>query len=316
MQPQRRCGRRSEVTERVIVAVNGGPESEAALDWAIGRARRHPVALDVTSIIPLGSAGSPRTGGQELPAYEEVLTDAVQRVEREAPGTATTGYLRRGDVRGELVSASARTDLLVIGAHEPRGIFHGILPHQIAAATCAPVAIAPAHWISRGGPVVVGADDDETSGVALDRAAAEAEQLGRPLVIVHAWRIPAGLLPGVLGLGPDPYAIVEVDHEQILQRCAGTVLRSHPGVELETRLREGPAAVELVELAASADLLVVGTHRLGTVPALLLGSVTHDVLISMPCPVLAVPHPDEEPVHRRSAATRTFPPKESGLDLY
>jgi nucleotide-binding universal stress UspA family protein len=309
-------GTKAEVAgEKVILAVNGGPESDAALCWAIERAKRHRVELDVLTVVPLGPnrpAGSDR---HVLPAYERVLTEAVERAVREAPGTTVTGFVRRGDVRRELLAASARADLLVMGAHEPRGIFHGILPHQVAAATRGCVVVVPAGWMPRAGPVLVGADDDETSRIALQRAADEAEQTVRPLEIVHVWRMAAAMLPGVNGVSADPSASVKVAHEQILQGCATAVRRSHPGLEVRTRLREGPAALELVELAASADLLVVGTHRHGTVPGLLLGSVAHDVLINLPCPVLVVPHPDEEPLHRRLAA-REFAPDESESDLY
>ena len=304
------------MAERVIVAVNGGPESDAALDWTIERAKRHRVVLDVLTIVPLGAAQPPGGHRYALPAYERLVTEAVERVEREAPGTSVTGFVRRGDVRGELLSTSARTELLVIGAHEPRGIFHGILPHQVAAATRSPVVIVPAGWKPRGGAVVVGADDDETSRVALHRAADEAQQLDRPLVILHAWRVAAALLPGVDGVSADPSASVHGAHEQILQRCAAAAQHSHPRLSVQLRLREGSAAVELVESAASADLLVVGTHRHGTIPGLLLGSVAHDVLITLPCPVLVVPHPDEEPLHRWLALHDASVVDEAERDLY
>jgi nucleotide-binding universal stress UspA family protein len=285
-----------------MVAVNGGPESEAALAWAVERARQRPVVLDVITVVPL----APRAADADaflLPAYEQVLTDAVQRAERDAPGTVVTGFVRRGDARSELLYASTRADLLVVGAHEPAGVFHGILPHQVAAAASCPVVVAPAGRAPRGGSfVVVGVDEDDTAMAALDRAAVEADRLGHRLVLVHAWRIPAALLPGLVGLRPDPYTTVRTTHERILERCAETVRSAHPGVELRTMLREGPAAVEIVEVAASADLLVVGTHRRGTIPGLLIGSVAHDVLIAMPCPVMVVPHPDDAPLHQRVAA--------------
>jgi hypothetical protein len=40
------------------------------------------------------------------------------------------------------------------------------------------------------------------------------------------------------------------------------------------------------------------------IPGLLIGSVAHDVLISMPCPVMVVPHPDDAPRHRRMTGAR------------
>ena len=45
-------------------------------------------------------------------------------------------------------------------------------------------------------------------------------------------------------------------------------------------------------------------------------SLPRDVLINLPCPVLVVPHPDEEPLHRRLATARKSASDESELDLY
>jgi len=307
------------MVEKIVVAVNGGAESEAALTWALARAKTAPAALDITTVIEMSSSAPPDAEQTLRPLYEEVLREAVQRAEAEAPGVATTGSIRRGTPRLELLYASARADLLVVGTHEATGVFHGILPHQLAAAARCAVVVVPAKWRSTAGPVVAGANDDETSQVALDVAAREAERLGRELLVVHTWHIPATNLLGRIGIGPDPHSTVGVKHQEILDRCVARISEKHPDLTVRAQLIEGPAALELVNAAESADLIVVGTHRRGAVPGLLLGSVTHDVLVNMPCPVMVVPHPDEEPLRvrlDRASERATAEGREPDLDLY
>ncbi|WP_108248597.1 universal stress protein [Planctomonas deserti] len=307
------------MVEKIVVAVNGGAESDAALSWAIERAKSAPAALDITTVIEMSNQAPPDAEQTLRPLYERVVQDAVQRAEAEAPSVASSGSIRRGTPRQELLYASARADLLVVGTHEATGVFHGILPHQLAAAARCAVVVVPAKWTSQAGPVVVGANDDDTSQVALDVAAREAERLGRELLVIHTWHIPAANLLGRIGIGPDPHSTVGVKHQEILDRCVARIAERHPNLPVRAQLLEGPAALELVNAAESADLIVVGTHRRGAVPGLLLGSVTHDVLVNMPCPVMVVPHPDEEPLRvrlERASEKATAEGREPDLDLY
>jgi nucleotide-binding universal stress UspA family protein len=307
------------MVEKVVVAVNGGSESDAALSWALARAKTSPTALEITTVIEMSSAAPPDAEQTLRPLYEQVLRDAVQRAETVVPSVTTSGSIRKGSPRTELLYASASADLLVVGTHEATGVFHGILPHQLAAAARCPVAVVPAKWTASGGPVVVGANDDDTSQVAIDVAAREAKRLGRELRVVHTWHIPASNLLGRIGIGPDPHSTVGAKHQEILDRSVARVTESYPDLTVRASLLEGPAALELVNAAESADLVVVGTHRRGAVPGLLLGSVTHDVLVNMPCPVMVVPHPDEEPLHvrlDRASKEAAAEGREPDLDLY
>ncbi len=281
------------MTEKVVVAVDGSPGSEAALDWAIERARTTPVEFELTTVIDLGFSPTKAAESSVRPTYERVLADAASRIEAALPGTIALSTLRRGAPRRELAFASAKADLLVIGTHEPTGVFHGILPLQLAAASTCPVVVVPAKWAPRNGAVVIGIDDDETSLLALSFAAAEAARLGTSLKLVHTWSIPYPLMINPYGLTADALDMSEDFHKLVLDRAIEQVGREFPDLVVHPILRQGSPATVLVEVAETAELLVVGTHRRGVIPAMLLGSVSHNVLVNVPCPVVVAPHPEE-----------------------
>ncbi|HEX9226452.1 MAG TPA: universal stress protein [Arthrobacter sp.] len=60
------------------------------------------------------------------------------------------------------------------------------------------------------------------------------------------------------------------------------------GVTVTVDVVQGKAAAVLLQEAANADLLVVGSHGLGGFAGLLLGSVSTQVFHHAPCPVLVV----------------------------
>ncbi|HUG53647.1 MAG TPA: universal stress protein, partial [Vicinamibacteria bacterium] len=70
------------------------------------------------------------------------------------------------------------------------------------------------------------------------------------------------------------------------------------GVALTCEVREGNIVTTIVDVAAQADVLVLGTHGRDEFEKLVLGSVAEKVLHKAPCPVLAVPRPDVAPPPR------------------
>ena len=286
------------MVERVIVAVDGGPASRAALNWALARAEHVPLHLELTTVVELGwsPVGGPEDDFQ--PVYERAVAEASRYVAQNFPEVKATSVVRRGAPVDELVRASADADLLVIGTNKTSalvGAVHGTLPLRLAAhATCA-VAVIPAEWVQRGEKVVVGIEDDGTMDAPLEFAVAEATRGDVPLELVHAWSIPATL--GVDFGAAVPFDALLEAHEDIVLRAFERVRSGHPTIALSTTLLQGAAAPALVEAAATAALLVVGTHGRGAVAGLILGSVSHDVLLNMPCPVIVVPR------SRRAAET-------------
>jgi len=280
------------MVEKVIVAVDGGPASRAAVEWVLERALTGPLLLELTTVVELGWAPA---GGAEDDfhlVYERAISEAGRRVHEAAPSIKKTSVVRRGIPVDELVRASATGDLLAIGTNKTgfmAGAVYGTLPLRLAAHSRCPLFVIPANWTARDGPIVAGMEDNTSSDVALDFAAREASRLGETLVIVHAWTIPAtlGLDDGAM----IPFDALREAHEEILARAAERIRTEHPDLSVSVVLEQGPAAQALVDASREASLLVVGTHGRGAIAGLILGSVSHDVLMNLPCPVAVVPRP-------------------------
>jgi nucleotide-binding universal stress UspA family protein len=142
------------------------------------------------------------------------------------------------------------------------------------------------------GRVVVGVDGSEASAAALRFAAEEARLRGGTLVAVHAWTFmpPAAVGdPGVI-----PVAAVTLMEDLEAERAAATALVEESvadvlgDAEVEVLAAEGSAGEVLVEAAAGADLVVVGSRGRGGLKSALLGSVSGHVANHAPCPVVIV----------------------------
>jgi nucleotide-binding universal stress UspA family protein len=157
--------------------------------------------------------------------------------------------------------------------------------HLAEEAPC-PVVLVPRGWTPGTGPVVAGATDDGTDAAALAFAADEAETLGRPLRLVHVWRISQVVTPMFTwALDSSP---LRAEHAARLARCEAGVKDRRPGLEVSTELVHGEASVEVVSAGAGAELVVVGSHGWSRVDRVLLRSVGRALAERPPCPVAVV----------------------------
>lgn len=145
------------------------------------------------------------------------------------------------------------------------------------------------------GRIVVGVDGSKPSQAALEWAAAEAALRGGTVVAVHAVAVPVmtGFATGVALAEPaylQPGGPLEAAADRLLNEAVER-LAPHPAVKVLTRVEEGPAASVLLEMAADADLLVLGCRGRGGFRGLLLGSTTQACIHHSPCPtaLLRVP---------------------------
>ncbi len=164
------------------------------------------------------------------------------------------------------------------------------------------------------GDIVVGVDDSPGARKALAWAVTEARLRGAVLRVVHVhrdeeWEAPLyfpsqhalpGLPTGSVGEPSSAELAGVVQAQEVLREAArgraeelvdkllGEV--GVAGIEVQpTVVRQRHPADALVELSSDADLLVVGSRGRGGFRELVLGSVTHALVLHAACPVVVVP---------------------------
>lgn len=136
--------------------------------------------------------------------------------------------------------------------------------------------------------IVVGVDTSDAARRALQWALEEAKLRGATLEAVHVWQLPV-FAATPLGSFPVDTGDFEADAQKVFDELLDAVEEQAPGVDVERTFVAGHPASKLVELAADADLLVVGTRGHGGFAGLLLGSTSQQVTHHAPCPVVIVP---------------------------
>jgi nucleotide-binding universal stress UspA family protein len=145
---------------------------------------------------------------------------------------------------------------------------------------------------------VVGVDGSTASIEALRWAVAEAQAHGGGDVrAVLVWAAPYG--PLMSGMASEPYpvpdaTIIEQEAKQRLTNVIEAVGNTSP-VEVQGELLEGQPSAVLLELSHRSDLVVVGSRGHGGFGALLLGSVSAQVVRHAHCTVVVVRPADPDP---------------------
>jgi nucleotide-binding universal stress UspA family protein len=145
--------------------------------------------------------------------------------------------------------------------------------------------------------VVVGLDGSDHAHAALRFALGEASRRGHRLDVVAVWDVPVTLYPHALVLDAEPF---EAHADEILGQAVEAIAEwGADGVDVRTHRMRGDAATQLLDIAADAELLVVGARGAGGFAGLLVGSVADRCVHAAGVPVAVVRSRAEAPGARR-----------------
>jgi nucleotide-binding universal stress UspA family protein len=136
------------------------------------------------------------------------------------------------------------------------------------------------------GRIVVGVDGSSSSEEALRWALGQARLTGRPVEAVISWSV---LVDYGLGrAGPVPAVDWEGMATRALQETVAAAVDPDDSDRVSQRVLMGYPARVLLDAAAEAALLVVGSRGRGGFRGMLLGSTSQNVVARAPCPVVVV----------------------------
>ncbi|MGO4227648.1 universal stress protein [Arthrobacter sp. YAF34] len=278
------------MSKAIVVGINGSAGSDAALTWALQRAARD--RLPVIAIHAVDDRWlSPDFQYHELirESGMELLQKAQASAGEQAPDVKVDIELRHGGGGSVLRDISKEAAVIVVGGHEKRRIDGGPMTDralQVVAASECPVAVIPAKPGTGAKGVVVGVDGSEESLQAVAFAAAEADLGGDELSVVLAFKSPARWLEKQMPSSGLAETLVEENRIVLAESVAG-LGDKYPDLVVHQRLETNTEpAKALVDIAADARLLVIGSRGRGGLSRTVLGSTAHAVLLNVPCPTI------------------------------
>jgi nucleotide-binding universal stress UspA family protein len=140
--------------------------------------------------------------------------------------------------------------------------------------------------------IVVGVDGSEQSGEALGWAVRMAQGMGSEVIAVYAIAEPIWLVESYVTIPPpqfDPAWRREMQKAFEEHWCRPL---KEAGVKFRTIMEDGRPASVINDVADrfNADVIVLGRRGRGGVAELVLGSVSHELVLHSKRPVLLIPH--------------------------
>ncbi|HEX6351398.1 universal stress protein [Actinophytocola sp.] len=284
-----------DTSERpVLVGVDGSASALQATSWAAREARRRAAPLRLVHVYHLTPVRHPRKVTPPPDYHAAVLdqgrhwlTEARETAHRSVPDLPVETDLHAGVPADVLITESRTARLVVLGSRGLGG-FAALLVGSVAVALSAhghcPVVVVRSA-APDGGPVVVGDDGSELSDAALTFAFDAAAARGVPLVAVHTWLDVN--MAGTWTLLPDTidWDWLQAQEQKRLTERIALWKDRYPQVHVRPVVVRDSPAHALLDYAASAQLVVVGSRGRGVFAGLGLGSVSQTLLHHAECPV-------------------------------
>jgi nucleotide-binding universal stress UspA family protein len=270
------------VTEEIIVGYDGSADSEFALHWAAREASDRGVTLTVCHAWApeeLSLVFEPHVFELARSHGEEIVSRGVQHAEPFAGPGGVQPLLVSGSPARVLCQHSGTATMVVVGARghgRLAGLLLGSVAWQLAGHGQGRMVIVrePARRADDApGRVVVGVDGSPASRAALEFAGEEAALRGLPLLAICALADASA--------GPDGTRPMEEEFGRLLTLWE----KQNPDVSVVWQVCQGSPRAVLLEAAAAAQMVIVGTRGRGGIPSMTLGSVTATLLHHAPCPV-------------------------------
>ena len=271
---------------RVVVGVDGSASADTALAVAVDQARELGAGLHIVSAMELPPSLPAYSGAYREAAFEVVERGAVRAAAALGDSRVDTQVVS-GSPATALLGELHRDDLLVVGSHGHRPVARMLLGSTsttVAAHAPCPVLVVRGPRVRTLGPVVVGVDGSTTSVEAVRLAAAVADRESATLRAVLALSPVTDALGFVSG--PDDPQVSEA--QAVLAEAVAGIAVDHPDLAVDRVVAQTHPVEALLRHARGARLVVVGSRGLGGLEAMLLGSVSREVLHHSSCPVLVV----------------------------
>jgi nucleotide-binding universal stress UspA family protein len=284
----------------IVVGVDGTEEALSASRWAAAMAARLRVPLHLVhvmrsvdeALLTIASPQDDDAGAYPRQLGQAVLDRVADAVHTELPELHVSKTLSQRNVAEALIELSNRARMVVLACEEvsPAGVvLVGSTTLAVAARSSCPVlAWRGSAAVQNSKPIVVAVDEGRVSRAALTTAFELADGLGVGLTAVNAMssRRPAGEID----------IAVIVDWEalkfQAKLRLSGIVepiADCWPHVPVTCVVETGSARRVIVDHAAAAQLVVVGSRGRGELASVLLGSTGLSLLHHSPAPVVICP---------------------------
>ncbi len=293
---------------RIVVGYDGSPPAGAALDWAATDAERRGLPLSVVHIVNdlnlTSDVGTPVWADLTSDAVDTIAAEGVRRARKNATSVDVRGATHVDPAAYTLIRSSRDAVLLVVGTRgqgEAAGVLLGSVAFAVSGHAACPVVVVRGDADEPAGPrrpVVVGADGSLESDAAVQYAADIAAGASAPLTVVTAYRCTVAQVWAEASVytlesqgGPTFGSIAQEAATTIVTAAAELAQTAQPGLEVRPLVVEGPIAEMLATAAVGGGLLVVGSRGRGGFAGLMLGSVSHRVIHSAPCPVAVVRRP-------------------------
>lgn len=283
----------------ITVGLDGSPASTAAALWAAEEARVRHARLQLLHAWPMlgpECTESPSQGDQNEWTHR-IIDEACMAVQERCPGLALDVALVREEPLAALLTAAARSDLLVLGSRDLgtlTGYFVGELGLQVVSRADVPTVLirsgqAPAAD-DRGGDVVLGMSLHEPCDALVRFAFDTAARRRVSLRVVHGRHLPAHAYNRGGGVEPYVAELTKADAQLELTEALRSWREKFPQVDVEERVGLESPAPALLHGTAGAGLLVVGRRHRHHLLSRRIGHVVHAVVHHAPCPVAVVPH--------------------------